>query len=350
MSTKLFDYIIGNPPYNDDFENSGENGNFAKPVYNYFMDATYEISDKVELVHPARFLFNAGSTPKAWNNKMLNDNHLKVLYYEPDAEKVFAGKDIKGGIAVTYRDETKDFGAIGIFTAYDELNTILHKVTETSGFSSFSTIVVNAYSYRFTDKLHKDNPEAIAVLSSGHAYDLKSNVFVKLPNIFLDSKPDDGNNYVKVYGLDKVSRTFKWIRSDYIIDTVVNFKNYKVFMPAASGAGTFGEVLTSPFVAEPFVGSTETFISIGNFATEYEANNCLKYIKAKFVRALFGVLKVSQHVTPDKWKYVPMQDFTEESDIDWSKSVHEVDLQLYRKYGLDVSEIEFIESHVKEME
>ena len=51
MGKKLFDYVIGNPPYNEDFENSGDNGNFAKPVYNYFMDATYEVAEKVELIH-----------------------------------------------------------------------------------------------------------------------------------------------------------------------------------------------------------------------------------------------------------------------------------------------------------
>lgn len=89
MGKKLFDYVIGNPPYNEDFENSGDNGNFAKPVYNYFMDATYEVAEKVELIHPARFLFDAGSTPKAWNAKMLSDPHFKVLHYEEDAGKVF---------------------------------------------------------------------------------------------------------------------------------------------------------------------------------------------------------------------------------------------------------------------
>ena len=86
---KLFDYVIGNPPYNEDFENSGDNGKFAKPVYNQFMDAAFEVADKVELIHPARFLFNAGSTPKAWNNKMLNDKHFKVLHYEANSTSVF---------------------------------------------------------------------------------------------------------------------------------------------------------------------------------------------------------------------------------------------------------------------
>ena len=95
---KLFDYVIGNPPYNEDFENSGDNGNFAKPVYNQFMDAVDGIGERVELIHPARFLFNAGSTPKAWNEKMLNDPHFKILAYESDSSKVFSNTDIKGGI------------------------------------------------------------------------------------------------------------------------------------------------------------------------------------------------------------------------------------------------------------
>lgn len=97
MGKKLFDYVIGNPPYQEDFGKSGDNGNFAKPVYNLFMDEAYKVSDKVELITPARFLFNAGSTPKSWNEKMLNDKHFKVLEYEADSSKVFTDKDIKGG-------------------------------------------------------------------------------------------------------------------------------------------------------------------------------------------------------------------------------------------------------------
>ena len=50
------------------------------------------------------------------------------------------------------------------------------------------------------------------------------------------------------------------------------------------------------------------------------------------------------------YEFVPMQDFTSSSDIDWSKSVAEIDQQLYAKYGLDESEIAFIESKIKPME
>ena len=96
-------------------------------------------------------------------------------------------------------------------------------------------------------------------------------------------------------------------------------------------------------------GTTESFLSIGSFDTKEEANNTIKYVKTRFSRTLLSVLKVTQAITPDKWKFVPLQDFTPASDIDWSKSIPEIDRQLYAKYGLNASEIEFIESHVKEM-
>lgn len=65
---------------------------------------------------------------------------------------------------------------------------------------------------------------------------------------------------------------------------------------------------------------------------------------------MLGILKITQDNPPEKWKYVPLQDFTSSSDIDWTKSVHEIDLQLYNKYGLTIEERNFIETHVKEMD
>lgn len=105
-----FDFVIGNPPYQDN--TLGENETFAPPVYDKFMEAAYEVADKVELITPARFLFNAGSTPKKWNKKMLSDEHFKILYYEQDSSKVFADTDIKGGVVITYHDMTQDFEAL----------------------------------------------------------------------------------------------------------------------------------------------------------------------------------------------------------------------------------------------
>ena len=342
-----FDYVIGNPPYQDN--TLGDNATYAPPVYHLFLDAAYTVSDRVELIHPARFLFNAGSTPKDWNKKMLNDEHFKVLFYEQDSSKVFRNTDIKGGVVVTYRDTTRVYGAIETFTPFEELNSIMRKVEKSKNFSSLSDVVFSAYSNKFTKIMHKEHPEVISIMSKGHAFDLKSNVFEKLPNIFLEEKPEDGNVYCKFIGLIKNKRTFRYIKKSYVEDTD-NLGKYKVLMPAANGSGAIGEVLSTPLIGEPLIGGTESFISIGSLDTSEEAEALLKYVKSKFARTLLGILKITQHVTPEKWKYVPQQDFTPNSDIDWSKSIAEIDRQLYKKYGLTPDEIKFIETHVKEME
>lgn len=349
MGKKLFDYVIGNPPYQEEFSSDG-NKTYAAPVYNFFMDAANEVGEKVELIHPARFLSNAGSTPKAWNRKMLDDPHFKVLRYEEDASMVFPNTDIKGGVAVTYRDSTQNFGAIKVFTKYEELNRILKKVVSNPNieFVDMTSIVITRTAYRMTDKMHEDYPEALSQLSDGHAHDMSTNIFERLPQIFFDKDPNDGHEYARILGRENNTRVYKFMRRDYL-NNVINFEKYKVLAPKANGNGTYGEVITQPLIEGPHTGSTESFLSVGVFETKVEAENCFKYMSTKFCRSLLGILKTTPDLTPEKFQYVPIQDFTVESDIDWSKSIHEIDQQLYRKYGLNEIEIEFIETHVKEM-
>ena len=349
MSKKLFDFCLGNPPYNQEFDSQEGNKTYAAPVYNDFIDAAIEVADKVELIHPARFLFNAGSTPKAWNEKMLADPHFKVLHYEEDAASVFSNTEIKGGVAITYRDSKKEFGAIEVFTKYEILNSILKKVISKKSFKGMSNMVVTRTAYRLTQKLHDDYPEAINQLSKGHAFDMSTNIFDRLPQIFHNNKPCDNFDYVKIYGREKNQRVYKYVRADYV-NGPQNFGKYKIYLPSGSGNGVFGEVISSPVIGEPFVGATETFISIGCFDTEEEAMNLIKYIKTKCARTMLNVLKITQHLTPDVWKYVPLQDFSIDSDINWNTSIKNIDMQLYKKYGLSDEEINFIETNVKEME
>lgn len=340
-----FDYAIGNPPYNADFSISGDNGKFAAPVYNLFMDAAYGIADRVELIHPARFLFNAGSTPKAWNEKMLNNKHFKVCYYEPDCKKVFSNTDIKGGVAITYYDRTREYAPIQVFTPYEELNGILQKTREYSEKSNVGDVGISSYAYHFTPIMHREHPEVKAFQSKGHENDLKSNIIAKLPMIFFKEKPDN-KDYITIMGRNE--RVSMFIQRSYI-NVVKNLDSYKIFLPKASGVGEFGEALAPAIIAMPGVGHTETFFSIGNFSTLQEAENLLKYLKSRFARALLSILKKTQMITPSNFKFIPLQDFTPNSDINWSASIRDIDQQLYKKYGLSQQEIDFIESHVKEM-
>lgn len=346
--TKMkFDFVIGNPPYQE--ESVGDQKNFAPPVYHRFMDGAYEVSRKVELIHPARFLFNAGSTPSAWNKKMLNDVHFKVLDYSADSRTIFPNQDIKGGIAITYRDLDRNYGPIETFTPFEELNSILKKVSSKDDFESFSEIVRSRTVYRLTDEMHRDFPEARDALSDGHDYDMATNIFETLPQVFTDNLPNDNEEYIQIYGRENGKRTYKYIKREYV-NKVDNLDRWKIFVPKSNGSGALGEVLTTPLIGQPLIGHTESFISIGSFETQQEAQNALKYIKAKFCRVMLGILKVTQDNPPKKWKYVPLQDFTSMSDIDWSQSISDIDKQLYKKYGLSEDEIQFVESHVKEMD
>lgn len=351
-----FDFVIGNPPYQDESNLKHEltednKRNYAPPIYNLFLDEAYKVADVVEMIHPARFLFNAGSTPKVWNEKMLNDEHLKIPYYEPNSDNVFPALStpIKGGIVISYRDEDTEFGAIKTFTQYEELNNILHKVLESEGFVSLSTIVYSRTVYRLSNKMHKENPWAISRLSEGHAYDMSSNILSLLPELFLKSMPNDGNEYIRILGREDNKRVYRYIKREYLND-VENMYSYKVLIPQATGSGLFGESFSSPFVEPPKTGSTETFISIGNFENEEAALSLRKYICTKFARTLLGILKVTQNGNKPVWRYIPLQDFASSSDIDWSKSIAEIDKQLYKKYNLTEEEIAFIETNVKEME
>ena len=338
---KKFYAVIGNPPYQEELEGNQRN----PPIYNLFMDEAYKISSKVELITPARFLSDAGQTPKEWNRKMLQDPHLKVMEFEPDASTVFSGVEIKGGVVVTYRDEESNFGAIETFVPYEPLRSALFKVQATSA-DTLSGMVTGAVPYKFTDKARKDHPEYVELM--GKSCDLRTNALDNLyDKLFFRNKRDD-LEYAAIYGLFKKKRECLWIERQYI-DVPENFSGYKVLLSKANGAGTYGEKLSSFEIAAKGVGHTQSFISIGNFETEAEAKNLVKYLETKFARSLLGILKVTQDISPRVWSLVPVQDFTVNSDIDWSKSISEIDKQLYAKYGLNQEEIDFIESHVKEM-
>lgn len=344
MKSLQFDYAVGNPPYQSEIDGTAIN---KPPIYNLFMDNTYSKADTVLLLTPARFLFNTGKTAREWNEKMLHDRHLQVKEYFAKSSVVFPDAKIGGGLVVTCHDMTKDYGEIGVFVVYPELNSIRRKVWSIAE-QSLRSVVYSSESYKFSQGFHVDYPQAKGCLSAGHAYDLCSNVFDRLDFAF---HRKEVKGYVKILGRADNKRLWAWIKPEYL-RTPDNFAFYKVFFPKiyAPVIGGVPTYLLGPLaVAEPFSGHTQTFASIGRFESFTEAEACMKYIKTRFARAMLGVLKVTQFTPTDAWEYVPMQDFTDASDINWSAVVAEIDRQLYRKYGLTQGEIAFIEEHLKEL-
>lgn len=340
---KLFDFAIGNQPYQEVTESDSTR---MPPVYDRFMDEANKVANVVELITPARFLFNAGQTPKAWNKKMLEDPHFKVLSYEQDASKIFPNTDIKGGVVVTYRDATNQYIPIRVFVPYSELRTILQKAGAEKVEDSLTDIADSSNVYDLKN-IYADHPDYTKYIGdNGRHAQLKTNV-LNINPIFTD-EPTEDDDYA-VYGLVNGKRGTKYCHRRYLKSEHKSLYKFKVLVPKASGSGKFGDAFSEMIIAEPNTAFTQTFISIGTFNEIIEAENLLKYLKTKFCRALLFVLKVTQDNLPAVWRYIPKQNFTSASDIDWSKNVHEIDFQLYRKYNLSKEEIDFIETNVKEM-
>jgi len=111
-----------------------------------------------------------------------------------------------------------------------------------------------------------------------------------------------------------------------------------------------GEALSTPLLGLPLMGANQTFISLGCFDTANEANNLLIYLKTKFSRVMLGVSKVTQTASgADLWQNVPVQDFSPQSDIDWTQPIPEIDKQLFAKYKLTQEQIDYINTKVAEM-
>lgn len=344
-----FDVVVGNPPYQID------SGTTARDdaIYHNFYNLSEKISDIYVLISPGRFLFNAGSTPKSWNKKMLEDNKLKILFYDSEAKNVFPSVNFSGGVVILYYNKFKNFNPIEFFTSFKELNTISMKIRDYQE-KSLNEMICGRGIYRLTNVVHDQFPEVESMQSKGHKNDIGTGAFDKFNNFLFMEHVTNLEQYTKIYGRFNNSRSIRYILKEYI-NKPFSFDKWRVIIPKAYGGGITKVGLSSlligePQIIEPFSAFTESFISIGNFDSKQEVNNLLKYIKTKFSRTLLGVLKITQDNTKEKWKYVPIQDFTENSDIDWTKSISEIDQQLYKKYGLDKNEIDFIEEKVRAME
>lgn len=239
-------------------------------------------------------------------------------------------------------------GDITKFAKCEELNNISEKIIHKSS-KFIQDISVSGNKYSFTEKVYEEHPEVSQVQPRRYRHGLKSNVLEKLPMIFLICVPQGHEkDFMVILGHINNKRTDRCVWKKYIT-TATNCEKYKLFIPNTRRKNTFGEKLTQVIIGYPNEGSTEAFFSVGAFDTLEECENLSKYLCGKFSRALISVSAKAQRITPESFAYVPLQNFSNHSDIDWSQPINDIDQQLYHKYELSDDEINFIETHVKEL-
>ena len=194
--------------------------------------------------------------------------------------------------------------------------------------------------YTQTKRIIYDFYNIFSKNSTDETFDLKKTKIISydLPEIFDEQINSDD---LAIYGLEGKDRVFKYIPQNYPLPKKEGLNKYKLFVNRTYGNGKLGQdKRPTPQIGNPGELCTETFLQIGSFESEIEAQNALKYMETKFFKLLVGVNKTTQDAPRRVYGFVPMQDFTESSDIDWNNSISD---QLYEKYDLTSEEQEFIE-------
>ncbi|MCQ2966818.1 MAG: Eco57I restriction-modification methylase domain-containing protein [Alphaproteobacteria bacterium] len=339
--TMKFDVVIGNPPYQ---VSDGGHGSSSKPVYDDFFDASVSLNPEyISMIMPSRWM-TGGKGLDNFRNRMINDRRLKLLHDYMNSADCFKSVSIEGGVCFFIWDKNNT-QKCRIFTHTSEGEVVFSERYLSDGDMDVVIREVKSLSIIEKVKKHEFNPFSDCVLPR--------NPF-GIENI--DSYITNKEEKIKILGRFGNEREKKFVSNKYTINKNENIvEKWKVFISKADGAaGQLGNpiparILGKAELGEPNVICTETFLAIAPFASELEAKNVIFYMKTKFLRFMVGIRKL-KNMTRETYSFVPLQDFTENSDIDWSKSIPEIDQQLYKKYDLSDEEIAFIEKMIKPME
>lgn len=347
VQTMKFDAIVGNPPYQ--MSDGGAQAS-ATPVYNLFVDVSKKLNaNYISMIMPSRWMTGGKGLDK-FRDDMIHDKHFLVLHDYLNPKDCFSNVDIKGGVCYFLRDKNTE--APCKITSHT--NEGLYKSTRYLAEDGDNIFIRENRLLQIKNRVFAIQTKMFdSIVSARKPYGLEAETMLKASKYGLpDFSNEPYKNGYRILGLgEKQKRMWKYIPKDYPIPKRnIALNKYKVFIAEAYGCGAIGEVASTPVLSTPGELCTETFLQIGPFETEIEANYCCKYIYTKFFRAMVGIQKQTQHTTQKAYRFVPLQNFTDKSDIDWSKSVAEIDKQLYKKYNLTKEEIDFIEKTVKPME
>ena len=329
-----FNAIVGNPPYQ--VMDGGGTGSSAVPVYQYFVGVAKQLEPKyISMIMPAKW-YTGGKGLDDFRSAMLNDNHICTLVDFEDSRDCFPTVDVAGGVCYFLWDSRYD-GACEIISVHgDNRVSVLRPLGENETFVR-DTIAL----------------QVIKKVQSEHMLD--DIVFSRKPfgfTSFFEGTKNHFEGAVELFG----SKGISYVHREDVSTNYDLIDRWKLIMSktAAEHAGQADKngqkrVLSRIEVLKPGAICSETYLLLNTFDNEQSAINMQTYMKTRFVRFLLSTILLTQNIAKDKFRFVPLQDFTAASDIDWSRSVDEVDAQLYAKYALTGEEVAFIERMIKPM-
>lgn len=339
-----FDAIVGNPPY---MEMDGGAQASARPIYQHFVSTAKSLKpDYLSFIMPTRW-YAGGKGLDDFRDEMLDDIHIETLYDCITPESIFPNTNIRGGVCYflwnAKYDNRKDLSTV--ITLENGKEPVIAK--RNLKFDDLNIFIRYSTALTILDKIQNMAQHYMdAYISPRRPFGIDANI---VTSTWFSTKRKNDNDLVcigkgQTYGYianDKVNQHREWISP------------MKLFTPRANNIGTeLNDDNLNTFIGEPNTICTESYIMIGaelNLNAETLAS-LSKYLKTKFARFMHSLAKASQDATSKTYRFVPLQEFSSNSDVDWSKSVRAIDRQLYAKYGLSDEEIDFIEDKIKPME
>ena len=341
--------IVGNPPYQIN-DGSGASDDAANPIYQIFVRIAKQIRPEYfSLIMPSKWMIGGKAVLKPFRKEMMEDKHIASIYDYEDSGECFNGQHIDGGICYflwsnkhngklryTYISTNKEFFVSTRFLSDGNSDIVIRDNRRQSIIAKTST----------NCSLFKE------IVSLTQPFGIRKDLFnspERYPLSNLQSEPFYG--CVKIYGVKGIKggarRTIGYISPKIITKNKAAVNKYKLFFTTSYSTNAFNPPET--IIGEQNSVCTETFLLIGPFDTEIEQKNCYKYICTNFFKTLLFFGRGTMQVSQDVFRFVPLQDFTSLSDIDWNKSILEIDNQFSAKYHLSNEEIAFVESMIKPM-
>ena len=335
-----FNAIVGNPPYQ--VMDGGGTGSSSQAIYNKFVDIARSIMPQyISMIMPSRWMTGGKGLDK-FRESMLNDKHIRIIHDYMDAQDCFKTVAIEGGICYFMWDKDNQGKCDFVSHTHGSVVSTERYLSE----DSTDVVIRDAGALSILAKAKSENGSFSALVSTRNLFKVDAN------SLETESAPSS----YKVFGRFDGERGFRFLKSYETKDGRANnfLGKWKVFVSKADGAaGQLGNPVPARIIGKTVLGDpeticTETFLAIGPFMTRDEARNVSIYAETKFFRFCVGARKL-KNMTQDTYSFVPLQDFTPSSDIDWSKPVADIDRQLYAKYHLTDEEIAFIERMIKPM-
>jgi hypothetical protein len=302
----------------------------------------------LSLITPSRW-FTGDAQDKSFlklREFLQNNNHIEKIVNFPASQNVFSGVGFPGAVNFFLHNSNHNNGDVEFVEYVEGEKEFIQKRPLFE--RGLSIILSDSLSYEILSKVKKGNFVSLTTVTKGRdAFGITGKQANKISSII--KKEHD-------YELRCRYEEIRYVKRSYITRNQDLADSWKVFISKANGsAGLLSDkeavsILGSPYLGKPKSVCTDSLIPIGNFSSKFEAASLMSYLKTKFLRYLVGILKVSQNISQNVYQFVPLQDFTKDSDIDWSKQISEIDRLLYKKYKLSIEEINFIEKNIKTME